>query len=247
MKRLGLILLACLTLALQAVAQAPEKAAPDDLVVTAEIVGYSKMVIYPSDFVNPFSRSKLRRYLKQPSKKYAYVLHAKMVVRNTTNHSREISMKGCDWPESWVANSSSGFFQPTSQPGCDKNSPISVEIPAGQAIVFICPLELPLPLGEVNATTGKPENLDYFLKYLTSVKFGFIDLTLKSVTDGFNGMPHEERILAKMRKARAVYWTNLFADTVKADTLKELTGEDSRLIWGVTWTDRYWRTTLNDR
>ena len=39
MKKIGLLLLAGLLLALPTVAQAPEKAAPDDLVVTAEIVG----------------------------------------------------------------------------------------------------------------------------------------------------------------------------------------------------------------
>ena len=42
MKRTVLLLLACLTLALPTVAQAPERAAPDDLVVTAEIVGYGR-------------------------------------------------------------------------------------------------------------------------------------------------------------------------------------------------------------
>ena len=246
MKRSVLFLLACLLLALPTVAQVPEKAAPDDLVVTAEIVGYSKVIIYPSDFSNPVSRRKLRRFLKQPSKEYAYQLHAKMVVRNTTNHPREISMMGCDWPESWVASNSSSFFQPTSQPGCDKNSPVSIEIPAGQAIIFLCPLELPLPRGRINAVTGKPDNLGYFLNYLTSVKLGFIDLTLESVMDGFHGIQYEELILANMRKARAVYWASLFTDKVKADNLEELTDKD-RLIWGVTWTDEYWRKTLNDK
>lgn len=247
MKRLVLLLLACLMLVLPAVAQALQKAAADDLVVTAEIVGYSKFIIYPSDFSNPVSRRKLRRYLKQPSKEYAYRLNAKMVVRNTTVHPREINMMDCDWPRSWVASGTDGFFEPTWQPGCDKNSPISIEIPAGEAIIFMCPLELPLPLGRINATTGNPDNLDYYLNYLPSLKLGFMDLSLESVTNGFYGMTHEEdRILAKMRKARAVYWANLFTNTVKADTLKELTGEDSRLIWGVTWVDKYWGT-FNDR
>lgn len=83
------------------------------------------------------------------------------------------------------------------------------------------------------------------INYLTSVKLGFIDLTLESVMDGFHGTQYEELILAKMRKARTVYWANLFTDKVKADNLEELTDKD-RLIWGVTWDDEYW-SVWNDK
>ena len=43
-----------------------------------------------------------------------------------------------------------------------------------------------------------------------------------------------------MQKAENVYWTDLLINKVKVDALKELTDEDSRLIWGVTWQNDDW-------
>ncbi len=73
MKRTVLHLLACLLLALRTVAQAPEKAAPDDLVVTAEIVGYAFVAI-----MGPKGKS-------VQNSKPILSLSAKMMVRNNTN------------------------------------------------------------------------------------------------------------------------------------------------------------------
>lgn len=208
MKRTVLFLLACLLLALPTVAQAPEKPAPADLVVTAEIVGYSKLVYQGKTYK---------------------MLNAKMIVRNTTSHSREITMMSCDWPESWVASGSNGLVELTWQPGCDMNAPVIIWIPAGEAVVFNCPMY------GVNAYSKSSESLNTPL----SIKLGFIDLPLQAFQEGFHGTA-EARIQAKMQKAQNVYWTDLLIDKVKADAFKELTGKDSRLIWGVTWQNDDW-------
>ena len=204
MKRTGLLLLTCLLLALRTVAQAPEKAAPDDLVVTAEIVGYSKWT-YAGKTYNR--------------------LHAKMVVRNTTNHPREINMMSCDWPESWVASGTKALFEPTYQLSCDKNIPITVTIPAGEAAVFKCPLY------GVNAYTEKPESPNSQI----SIKLGFIDLTLQAVWDGFYGIPQKERIRAKIQKARAVYWSNMITNKINMNTIEEITGDNRYLNYSLAW------------
>ena len=184
MKRTVLLLLACLLLALPTVAQAPEKAAPDDLVVTAEIVGYSKLV-YQSKTYN--------------------MLNAKMVVRNTTSHLREITMMSCDWPESWVASISNELVELTWQRGCDRNFPIIIWIPAGEAVVFNCPMY------GVNAYSKGSESLSTPL----SIKLGFIDLPLQAFQEGINGTGVKARIQAKMQKAENVYWTDLLTDVTQ--------------------------------
>lgn len=164
--------------------QAAAQPAPDDLVVTAEIVGYSKWY-YAGETYS--------------------MLHAKMVVRNTTIFPRDINMMSCDWPGSWVASSNTrGLFEPTWQISCDKNSPTSITIPSGGAVVFTCPLY------GINAYS---ENLASLNKPL-SIKLGFIDLTLQDVWDGFHGIPNEEIIQAKIRKARRVYWSNEISNKI---------------------------------
>ncbi len=178
--------------------------APDDLVVTAEIVGYSKWAY--------------------AGKKYD-MLHAKMVVRNTTNHPREISMMSCDWPESWVASGARGFFEPTYQPSCDKNTPAIVTIPAGEAVVFKC------PLFGINAYAGNPEDLNGVISF----KLGFIDLTSQDVWDGFYGIPQKERIQAKIQKARAVYWSNVITNKIDINAVEKLLGDDRYLSYSLAW------------
>lgn len=204
MKKTGLFLLACLALALPTVAQAPEEAAPNDLVVSAEIVGYSKWA-YAGKTYN--------------------MLHAKMVVRNSTNHPREINMMSCDWPESWVASGARGFFEPTYQLSCDKNTPTVVTIPAGEAVVFKCPLY------GINAYSENPESFNGLL----SIKFGFIDLRLQDVWDGFHGIPQKERMQAKIQKARAVYWSNAITNKINMTTVQEITGDGRYLSYSLAW------------
>ena len=195
MKRIGLILLTFLLLVLPTVAQTPEKVAPDDLVVTAEIVGYSKSVIKGKDY---------------------YTLRAKMAIRNTANYSREINMMSCAFPESWVASSASGLLEPTFQPICDHNTPTIVTIPSGEAVVFNCPLLL------IDAHVYNPEVLDE----VVSFRLGFIDLTFRDVWDGFNEISHADRLLAKIQKARAVYWSNVITTQINLTTAEEITGAD---------------------
>ena len=120
MKRVGLILLACLMLALPTVAQAPEKAVPDDLVVTAEIIGHS----YKSAPI-PESKSQL-------------ILYVRLDVRNQTNHPREITFYSCGWESSWIQRGAVGF----DVWGCDKNYLSTRPIPARQSIIFYGPVRV---------------------------------------------------------------------------------------------------------
>ena len=166
MKRLGLILLTCLMLALQAVAQAPEKPAPVDLVVTAEIVGYQRQTLWEK---------------KDPRE---VTLFAKMTVRNIADHSRTIFMMNCDWPNSWIGNGSNGLSHVTFQPGCDKNAPHSFMIPANEAVVFNCPLYLVrgylIKSGEHNETM--------------CFRFGFVDLDSWDSVSNYNRAEIPEKI-----------------------------------------------------
>ena len=115
MKKIGLILLACLTLTLQSVAQAPEKVAPDDLVVTVEIIDHE---YFPN---------------KNQKNKPILVLSAKMTIRNTTNYQRKIVVMTCSWNWDWTAKGGHFICGPS---GCDSNFPDSVIIPAGQTVEF---------------------------------------------------------------------------------------------------------------
>ena len=115
MKRTGLMLLACLMLALPTVAQAPEKAAPKDLVVTAEIVGHT---YEPAEKLDG---------------KPTLVLSARMTVRKTTNHKREITVMFCDWDWAWT---SKGAYRICGPNYCDANFPEPIIIPPGQSVEF---------------------------------------------------------------------------------------------------------------
>ena len=121
MKRTVLHLLACLLLALRTVAQAPEKAAPDDLVVTAEIVGYAFVAI-----MGPKGKP-------VQNSKPILSLSAKMMVRNNTNHQREIAVMRCSWHWAWTSKGAYSICGPS---GCDGNFPEPIMIPAGQAVEF---------------------------------------------------------------------------------------------------------------
>ena len=121
MKRTVLLLLTCLLLALRTVAQAPEKAAPDDLVVTAEIIDH--------------------QYLDIDSSKGKTVLtfSAKLLVQNNTHHDRKIVVMFCDWEWSWT---SQGAYRICGPSGCDANFPETIVIPSGQSVEFydrLCP------------------------------------------------------------------------------------------------------------
>ena len=122
MKRTVLLPLACLLLALRTVAQAPEKAAPDDLVVTAEIVDHEYTLVD-------------RRYSSRRSLngEPGLVLGIKMTVRNTTNHERAITVMNCSWSWLWAAK---GAYFVCGPSGCDANYPYSIIIPPRQAVDF---------------------------------------------------------------------------------------------------------------
>ncbi|MET4075698.1 hypothetical protein [Hymenobacter sp. UYCo722] len=121
MKRIGMILLACLLLALPTVAQAQEKPAPNDLVVTAEIVGYSHKPA--GSAVN----------------KPQLILYVRLSVRNQTNSPREITFYSCSWYASWIQKGTVAGFDVM---GCDKNYPRTLPIPANQSIVFYGPVRV---------------------------------------------------------------------------------------------------------
>lgn len=108
------MLLACLTLALQTVAQALEKAAPDDLVVTVEIMRRNEIPIQ-NERNSPI-----------------ILLYAKLSVQNKTVHEREVTIMWCSWNDSWTTTNYYSLYGW----GCDKNYPATITIPAGQALVF---------------------------------------------------------------------------------------------------------------
>ena len=118
MRRSVLLLLARLLLALPTVAQAPEKAVLNDLVVTAEIVGHS---------YKPAERHAIKPKL---------ILYVRLNIRNQTNHSRDITIMSCGWDDSWIQKGTYGFCGW----GCDKNIPKTLTLPPNQSLVFYGPL-----------------------------------------------------------------------------------------------------------
>ena len=103
-------------------AQAPEKAAPDDLVVTAEIVGRSFGLSY-----------------KQPQNlenKPELIFYVRLNVHNQTNHPREITFYSCGWESSWIQRGAVGF----DLWGCNKNYLSTRPIPAHKSIIFYGPV-----------------------------------------------------------------------------------------------------------
>ncbi|GAA4040528.1 hypothetical protein GCM10022409_28080 [Hymenobacter glaciei] len=180
-------------------AQAPEKTAPDDLVVTAEIVGYSRELGYKDNV----------RGVEVDVPPYL-CLYAKMTVRNTTNHVRNVIMYNCEWSASWVATGPHGLFNATYIPSCGKNFVAPVPIPAGDALVFNCPLYVN---GHI-IKNGEPITTEYF-------KLGFVDYS--STDDASRSTDKELRDRVKI--ARVVYWSNALTTTVDPRVLKELTGE----------------------
>ena len=188
MKRIGLILLACLLLALPTVAQAPEKAAPDDLVVTAEIVGYG----YEPKWLTKNSTET--------------ILYAKMIVRNTTNQPRQVWMMGCDWANSWIAKATGpdSLFTPTFLPACTANYPLFLTIPVGEGLIFSCPLLL------VNGRFTDTKNP----RLLVGFRVGFIDVKNEEGVLSMRGA----KPLDKITNARAVYWSNLVTNAIDLTT-----------------------------
>ena len=193
MKRTALLLLACLLLALRTVAQAPEKAAPDDLVVTAEIVGYSKSAYKGKEH---------------------YMLYAKMMIRNTTIHPRDIAMMSCSWDESWLISNEQGISETFFVLSCGKNYPSTFTIPVGESMVFNCLLIL------MNGHIARPNDATR----ATSFRLGFLDLPSEAVWNGFHAKAEEQRVLEKIKKARAVYWSNALTTEIDLAATKEIDG-----------------------
>ena len=202
MKRTGLILLACLLLAWRAVAQAPAKAVPDDLVVTAEIVGY----VAP-DITKTFAHSK--RITEVP-------IYTKMTVRNMTDHPRSISIMTCDWPDSWVYNGPNGLLEVSFQLGCDNNHPETYSIPAREAVLFNCRLWF------INGYLTEPgERYD-----AKCFRLGFLDFSSEDdVMDNTVRIPRIETA-DRIRKAAHVYWSDTLSDVINPVTMKKT--EDKR-------------------
>ena len=204
------MLLACLTLALRTVAQVPEKAAPDDLVVTAEIVGYAPNAL-------PHLREAQQRI----------ILYAKMTIRNTSDHVRDIFMMSCDWPSSWIAKGSKGLFTPTLQPSCDKNAPTVVSIPVGEAAVFECPLLL------MNGRNANVQERDStysfqlgFVEFAPGFQdFGYTRTMLEFEDDGRSAKKLKNRRARNKEMPPKVYWSNFISSKINQLTAKEITGD----------------------
>ncbi len=98
--------------------QAAAQPAPDDLVVTAEIVGYSY------------------KTMEGPEAKSRLILYVRVKVRNQTNYPREVTLWTCSWDDSWIHKGEYSFCGW----GCDKNFTMPMTIPAGQSVVFYGPL-----------------------------------------------------------------------------------------------------------
>ena len=192
MKSTGLILLACLLLALRTMAQAPEKAAPDDLVVMAEIVGYSKSVY---------------------KGKERYMLYAKMVIRNTTDHVHDIHMMSCDWFSSWVVRRAQGGLESICITGCDTNHPTTVAIPVGEAVIFNSPLFW---------LNGIVSNENESSKAV-SFSIGFADLMSREDVWDFATRNNDE--VEMVKHAQAVYWSYNLTTEIDLATLKEIDGK----------------------
>ena len=203
MKRTGLLLLTCLLLALRTVAQAPEKAAPDDLVVTAEIVGYG---------TEP-------KWLHEPKRlkkhKPAIILYASVTVRNMTAVPREVFMMTCDWPTSWVAKNSNELFLPTFQPFCTANFPARLNIPAGGAMVFNYPL---LDIKTHSATIDD-------LSKVMSFELGFVDYASVKEVEEYRRIEITERV----KIVRKVYWSNTLSNDIDPALMKEIKADKQAL------------------
>ena len=186
MKRIGLILVACLMLMLQAVAQAPEKAVPDDLVVTAEIVGY-EFVAITSPKGKPVRDSKP-----------ILSLSAKMMIRNNTNHQREIVVMRCSWHWAWTSKGAYSICGPN---GCDGNFPEPIIIPAGQTVEFYDKLC-------ANESEGSASD------NIKSFQLGFIDIQYEE---------YKRFILNKeLSREPVVYWSNVLRDDARPIATKEV-------------------------
>ncbi len=202
MKRIGLMLLTCLLLALPTVAQAPEKAAPDDLVVTAEIVGYEFVAIM-SPKGKPVRDSKP-----------VLSLSAKMMIRNTTNHNRQIVVMRCSWHWAWTSNGAYSICGPSS---CDGNFPEPIIIPAGQTVEFydrLC----------ANESQG------YASDSIKSFQLGFIDIVEKD----YKAFVSNENLL----KEPTVYWSNILRDDARPIAPEEVKQKVNRRQYGLPGEDR---------
>ena len=200
MKKIALLLLSYLTLVLPAKAQTPEKAAPDDLVVTAEIVGYEA-----PDITKTFAHSK--RITEVP-------IYARMIVRNMTDHTRNIFTMTCDWPDSWIANGPNGLSEVSFQPGCDHNSPWTFSIPAHEAVIFNCRLWF------MNGYLMEPgEHYD-----AKCFRLGFLDVTSKE--EVWNNViaryPSHMETAEMIEKSAHVYWSNILSDVINPATMRKI-------------------------
>lgn len=186
MKRTVLLLLTCLLLALPTVAQTLEKAAPNDLVVTAEIVGYE------------FAAVKSPKGKPMRDSKPVLSLSAKMMIRNNTNHQREIVVMRCSWHWAWTSKGAYSICGPS---GCDGNFPEPILIPAGQTVEFYDKL-------------CANESKDFASDSLKLFQLGFIDVADKD----YKAFLFNERLSHEP----VVYWSNVLKDDVRPIATEEI-------------------------
>ena len=167
------------------------------LVVTAEIVGYGPE---PKWLHEP-------KWLKKHQR--AIILYSRMTVRNMTLAPRRVFMMSCDWPTSWVARSSNRLFQPTIQPFCTANAPISFDIPVGGAMVFNCPL---LDIKTHSATSKDSSSV-------MSFGLGFVDFASTREVETYRSA----EITEKVKIVRKVYWGNTLTNEIDPTLLKAVT------------------------
>ena len=121
-------------------------------------------------------------------------------------------MYNCDWPSSWIANGPHGLFIPTYQQSCDRNFVESIAIPAGEALIFDCPLFL---VNRQILTPNAPNEPICF-------RLGLIDFITETDLYQYNRMNGGMNYM--LQKARTIYWSNLLTDSIDLKNLKSITG-----------------------
>lgn len=188
--------------------------APNDLVVTAKIVGYGYDFVWGEKGPGPIT------------------LYAEMTVRNSTDHIRDIYIMSCSWPESWLASWPHGLFNPTFQPICDKNSRTRISIPVGEAVIFNCPLYMWSKLSTKNGSAGE----------VLIFRMGFVDLKptnlLNFKDDGRDARASiKQKKSAKLKKEKIapdVYWSHFITNEINPDTAKKITGDGRYFSYHLT-------------
>jgi len=143
----------------------PAARVPLDLTVTAEIVHAVRL---PERLVNTTQ----------------YIPYLRLSIRNQTTHARNVNFMSCSWYDSWTQK---GAYRLCGDWLCEKNTPESITIPAGKALVFY---------GLMCARQNRESKTGDFL-------MGFIDYA----PSYFRPLPIKEGE-QKKRKPSSVYWSN---------------------------------------